>query len=456
MLIKNNYYDVEIQSMGSNGEGIAKIDDLVVFVPNAVVEDKLKIKIIKVKKKYAIGKIEEIIKPSKNRVEVDCNVYNKCGGCNLLHINYEEQLKYKKQKVRDVIERIGKIKEVNINDTITMDNPLYYRNKVQFPAGEVNGKLKFGFYRKRTHDVVPVQHCVIQDKLTENITSVVESFLNENKIQPYDEKTHRGLVRHLFVRMGKKTNEIMVALVLKNGKLPNEEELVKKLLKANENIKSVLINVNREKTNKILGNKTRVIYGDEFITDYIGDVKFKISLLSFYQVNPIQTEKLYNKTLQYANLNGNETVIDAYCGIGTISLLLAKKAKKVYGIEIVEEAINDAKENAEINNINNCEFLVGKSEDIIFDLEEKGIQADVIVVDPPRKGCDEVLLQSIIKSNVKKLVYVSCDPATLARDIKILCDGGFRVNEVTPVDMFPGSTHVESVALLNKEYEALY
>ncbi len=451
MLEKNNYYNIEIYAIGSGGEGIGKINDKVVFVNNAVVGDELNIKIIKNKKAYAVGIIEKIIKPSKKRVDVNCCVYNKCGGCNLLHLNYEEQLNYKKQKVEEVIKRIGKIENFKINNTIAMEDFNYYRNKVQFPAGVYENKLKFGFYRKRSHDVVPVKHCLIQSEVTEDIVKAVEDFLNFYNIEAYNEKNHKGLVRHLFIRVGKKTGEIMVALVLKNSKLQKEEELVKRLLEINSNIKSILINVNREKTNKILGEKSRVLYGNDFIIDYIDNIKFKISLLSFYQVNPVQTEKLYSKVLEYANLQGSENVIDAYCGIGTISLLLAKKAKSVYGIEIVEEAIKDAKENCKINNINNIEFFVGKSEDVIFDLEKKGVNADIIVVDPPRKGCDEVLLKSIIKSNIKKLIYVSCDPATLARDLKILNEGGFCVEEVTPVDMFPNSTHVESVCLITKK-----
>ncbi len=451
MIEKNNYYDIEIYTMGADGEGIGKIEDIVVFVPNTVEGDKLKVKIIKVKKNYAIGKIEEIIKPSVHRGDIECDIYNKCGGCNLLHLKYNKQLEYKKEKVEDVIKRVGKIQNFKINNTIPMDIPKYYRNKVQFPAGKVNGELRFGFYRRKSHDVVPVKKCLIQNEVTEKIVETVENFLNKNNIEPYNEKNHKGLVRHLFIRVGEKTNEIMVALVLKNSKLPKEEELVQELLKINNNIKSILINVNRDRTNKILGEKTRVVYGEDYITDYIENVKFKISLLSFYQVNPIQTEKLYEKALSYVNLKDDDMVIDAYCGIGTISLLMAKKAKKVYGIEIVEEAIRDAKENAKINGIENTEFLLGKSEDVIIDLEKKGIIFDAIVVDPPRKGCDEVLLESIIKSNIEKLVYISCDPGTLARDLGILQSGGFKLVEVTPVDMFPNSTHVETVSLLVKE-----
>lgn len=450
MLEKNNFYEIEIYSMGSEGEGIGKIDDIVVFVPNAVVGDKLKVKILKVKKSYAYGKIEEILETSSLRVDVNCPVYFKCGGCNLLHVNYEEQLEYKKKKVEETLKRIGKIVDFEVCQTVGMENPFYYRNKAQFPAGMENGKLKFGFYRKKSHDVVPVSNCLIQSDVTEEIVACVENFLNENNIKPYVEETHKGLVRHLFIRVGKKTNEVMVALVMKNSKLENEEVFVERLLKVNKNIKSILINVNRERTNKILGDKTRVLYGDEYITDYIGDNKFKISLLSFYQVNPIQTEKLYSKAMEYADLTGNEIVIDAYCGIGTISLMLAKKAKKVYGIEIVPEAIEDAKVNAEINNIENVEFLCGKSEEVILDLQEENVKADVIVVDPPRKGCDEVLLRSIIDSDVKKVVYVSCDPGTLARDLKFLCENGFEVEEVTPVDMFSHGTHVECVCLMTR------
>ncbi len=450
MLQKNSYHNIKIHGIGSDGEGIGKIDDIVVFVPNAVTGDELNIKVIKTKKTFAVGKIEEIISPSLKRADTPCDVYGKCGGCNIQHLNYESQLEYKKQKVSDAIQRIGKLDNIKVNDTVSIDNPFFYRNKVQFPAGVVDNKLSFGFYRKRSHDIVKVDKCLIQSEVSESIVKTVEDFLNENNIEPYNEKTHKGLVRHLFIRVGKKTNEIMVGLVLKNAKLPNHEQLVEKLLQVNNNIKSIVVNVNRERTNKILGDKVKVLYGEEFITDYIEDIKFKISLPSFYQVNPVQTEKLYNLAVEYANLNGTETVIDAYCGIGTISLMLAKKCKEVYGVEIVEEAINDAKENAKINNIDNVNFLVGKAEEQIEELEKNDIQADVIVVDPPRKGCDEKLLHSIIDSNIKKMVYVSCDPATMSRDLNILCSGGFEIGEVTPVDMFSQTTHVECVVSLTR------
>ncbi|MCT4544878.1 MAG: 23S rRNA (uracil(1939)-C(5))-methyltransferase RlmD [Vallitalea sp.] len=447
---KNEYYTMTIDDIGINGEGIGKINGYTLFVEGALPEEVVEVKVIKAKKNFGYGKLVNIIEPSKNRTEPICSIANRCGGCQLQHLSYEAQLEYKRKKVQDVIERIGGI-NIEVNKAIGMETPYYYRNKVQFPVGKSkDNDIKIGFYAMRSHNIITTDKCYIQDSVNEEIIKKVKEYIIENNLQPYNEENHRGLIRHIITRISYYTKEIMVGIVINGKKLPNQEDLVSKLTTI-PNMKSIYTNVNKEKTNVILGKKVETIWGAPYITDYIGDVKYNISPLSFYQVNPVQTEKLYNKALEYANLNGQETVWDAYCGIGTISLFLAKQAKKVYGVEIVPEAIEDAKANAALNDINNAQFFAGKAEEIIPQKYKEGIKADVIVVDPPRKGCDKELLDTIIDMQPDRVVYVSCDPATLARDLKILGEGGYEVKEAQPVDMFPETVHVETVVLMTRE-----
>ena len=364
------------------------------------------------------------------------------------HISYEGQLRYKENQVRQVLTRIGKLEDIKVHPVIGMDNPWYYRNKAQVPVGEKDGKLIAGFFKPRSHEIVDTNESLIQLPEINEAVQVVKEICDELKIPAYYEESHKGVLRHIMARYGKQTGELMVVLVTKTADIPQKNKLVEKIVARLPKIKSIVHNVNSKRTNVILGEKTKVLWGTEVIYDYIGEVKFAISPLSFYQVNPDQTKVLYNKALEYAGLSGEETVIDAYCGIGTISLFLAQKAKKVLGVEVVPEAIEDAKRNAELNHITNAEFAAGEAETVIPEWYEKGVEADVLVVDPPRKGCDETLLQTIIDMKPKKVVYVSCNPATLARDLRILEDGGYRTVEVQPVDMFPHTVHVECCSLL--------
>ncbi len=451
-LKKNDILTVIIQDLGSEGEGIAKVEGYPIFIKDAVPNDVVKIKIIKAKKTYGYGRVEEIIEPSKDRVEPKCPVARQCGGCSLQHYSYEKQLEYKQNKVKNCLERIGGLVgiEEKMEPILGMEEPWYYRNKAQFPVGKnKDGKIVTGFYAGRTHSIIDNTHCYIQAKINETILEMIKEFLQEYQIAPYEEESHQGLVRHILTRVGFVTGEIMVCLVLNGEVLPNADKLIERLIKI-DGMKSISINSNKEKTNKILGNKVITLWGSDTITDYIGDVKYQISPLSFYQVNPIQTKVLYKKALEYAQLKGEETVWDLYCGIGTISLFLAQKAKQVYGVEIIPEAIEDARKNAKLNGMDNVEFFVGKAEDVLPEQYEKNkVYADVIVVDPPRKGCDETLLNTMVTMQPKRIVYVSCDPATLARDLKILCANGYEVEKVQVVDQFGHTAHVETVCLLN-------
>lgn len=446
---KNKLYEITITDIGTNGEGIGKINDFVIFVPEAITGDQLEVKILKVKKNLAYGKIEKILSPSSRRSEVTCEVARKCGGCQLQHMSYEAQLEWKQSKVYNALTRIGGLKDIEVLSTLGMEAPAHYRNKAQYPIRRENGKVQIGFYMSRTHNVVDWSTCGIQDKRCERIIEIVRNFLEVNNISIYDEEAHKGLVRHLMIKTGFYTGEVMVCLVVNGNELPHSDKLLEALHPV-EGLTSVLLNINKAKTNVILGHEIKVLEGRDYIIDTIGDLKFKISALSFFQVNPIQTKVLYNKALEYAELEGDETVWDAYCGIGTISLFLAQKAKKVYGVEIVAPAIENARENAALNDIHNAEFFVGKAEEVIPEQYANGLIADTIVVDPPRKGCDQALLETLVKMNPKKIVYVSCDPATLGRDLGYLDQQGYRVKKVQPVDMFPHTTHVETVVKLVK------
>lgn len=452
MLSKDKMYVVEIVDIGQGGVGIGKFEGFTVFVDGGLIKDKIKVKITKSKKNYAVGEIVEILEPSPYRVERKCSKDLKdCGGCQIQELDYKEQLKIKTNEVKQVISRIGKLDDVVIHDALGMDEPFRYRNKAQFPIQKVDGVPVIGFYKKKSHDIIPTDQCIIQHDVNDKIIKIIKTYIRAYKVSIYDEKTHTGVLRHLVTKVGFTTKEVMVVLVANGRKLPYLNELASVLKENIPGFKTLVVNVNREKTNVILGNENRVIYGDGKINDNIGDLVFEISPLSFFQVNPVQTEVLYNKALEYANLGENDTVFDIYCGIGTISLFLAQKAKKVYGIEIVEESIKDAKKNAQINNLDNVEFYVGKAEDVVPKMYKQGKRANVVVVDPPRKGCDEKVLDTIVSMQPDRVVYVSCNPSTLARDLGYLNERGYKCLEVQPVDMFPHSVHIENVALIVKK-----
>lgn len=452
MLSKDKMYVVGIVDIGQGGVGIGKFEGFTVFVDGGLVEDKIKVKITKSKKNYAVGEIVEILEPSPYRVERKCSKELKeCGGCQIQELDYKEQLNVKTNEVKQVISRIGKLDDVVIHNALGMEEPFRYRNKAQFPIQKVDGVPVIGFYKKKSHDIIPTDQCIIQHDVNDKIIKIIKTYIRAYKVSIYDEKTHTGVLRHLVTKVGFTTKEVMVVLVANGRKLPYLNELASVLKENIPGFKTLVVNVNREKTNVILGNENRVIYGDGKINDNIGDLVFEISPLSFFQVNPVQTEVLYNKALEYADLGENDTVFDIYCGIGTISLFLAQKAKKVYGIEIVEEAIKDAKINAKINNLDNVEFYVGKAEEVVPKMYKQGKRANVVVVDPPRKGCDEKVLDTIVSMEPDRVVYVSCSPSTLARDLNYLDERGYKCLEVQPVDMFPHSVHIENVALIVKK-----
>ncbi len=454
-LVKNENYQVLIEDMGNDGEGIGHVQGMTVFVKDAVVGDLAEVKIVKVKKNIAYGRLMKLITPSPYRVEPVCDKAKRCGGCTMQQVSYEQQLEYKWNKVKNCLQRIGKMENVEAimeKPAYGMNNPFHYRNKAQFPVGrDKNGNVVIGFYAGRSHDIIDTESCAIGAPVNDQIVAIVRSFIEDNHISTYDEETGRGLVRHILIRVGFTTKEIMVCLVTNGNKLPHSEILIDELVKI-DGMTSICLNVNMENTNRILGDKCITLWGQSYITDYIGDIKYQISPLSFYQVNPVQTNVLYNKALEYADLSGDETVWDMYCGIGTISLFLAQKAKKVYGVEIVPQAIDDARHNAEINGITNAEFFVGKAEEVVPDIYKKGgdgSHADVVVVDPPRKGCDQVLLDTLVHMAPERIVYVSCDPATLARDVKILQEKGYEAKKVAVVDQFCHSGHIETVVKLS-------
>lgn len=451
MLSKNKEYVVDIVDIGQGGVGIGKYDGFTVFVDGGLINDRIKVRINKSKKNYAVGDIVEIIEESPFRVKRKCSDNLKdCGGCQIQELDYQKQLDIKTNEVKQVISRIGKLEDVVIHDTLGMEEPVRYRNKAQFPIQKVNNNPLIGFYKKKSHDIIPTDKCIIQHEINDKIMKIIKTYINAYKVSVYDEKTHTGVLRHLVTKVGFTTNEVMVVLVANGKKLPYLKELASVLEENVPGFKTLVVNVNREKTNVILGRENIVVYGDGKINDYIGELVFEISPLSFFQVNPVQTEVLYNKALEYADLKENDTVFDIYCGIGTISLFLAQKAKKVYGIEIVEDAIKDAKINANLNNLDNVEFYVGKAEEVVPKMYKEGKTANVVVVDPPRKGCDEKVLDTIVSMKPDRVVYVSCNPSTLARDLAYLDERGYKCLEVQPVDMFPHTMHVEAVAKLRR------
>lgn len=448
---KNDMLTVTIEDIGHDGEGIGKIDGYTVFVKDAVIGDTVLAKIMKAKKNYGYARLMEIIEPSPDRVEPRCPYARQCGGCQIQAMSYEKQLKYKNNKIRNNLIRIGGFteEELHMEPIIGMEEPFCYRNKAQFPVGtDKEGNLVTGFYAGRTHIIINNRKCYLGVDVNEQILNIVLDYMKKFHVSAYDEVAHKGLVRHVLIRYGFQSKEIMVCLVVNGNRLPATDALIT-ALRTVKGMTSITLNVNKEKTNVILGREIKTLWGQSYITDKIGNVAYQISPLSFYQVNPIQTEKLYGKALEFAGLEGNETVWDLYCGIGTISLFLAQKAKQVYGVEIVPAAIEDAKRNAALNGFTNAEFFVGKAEEVLPQKYEKeGIYADVIVVDPPRKGCEESVLDTMVKMQPKRIVYVSCDSATLARDLKYLREQGYQVERVVGCDMFPQTTHVETVCLL--------
>lgn len=502
---KDDIITLEIIDMGTQGEGIGRVDGYTLFVKDAIIGDIVQVRVMKTRKHFGYARMLEILTPSPYRVEPVCQVARQCGGCQLQHCSYEKQLEWKEEKVRNCLNRIGgflvknrqeeisgdssKCGTILMEPILAMDKPFYYRNKAQFPVGvDKEGKLVAGFYAGRTHNIIENTDCAIQHPCNREIVETILRFMKDYHINAYDEKEHRGLVRHILTRVGVATGEVMVCLVINGSKLPFAKELINRLLKlhltspmslfdememtgesleislANVNqskssnrkeltIKSICLNENTEKTNVILGNNISVLYGEPYIEDYIGNIKYRISPLSFYQVNPLQTRRLYETALEYADLQGGEVVWDLYCGIGTISLFLAQKAAKVCGVEIVPQAVEDARKNAAINRIENAEFFVGAAEEVVPEQYKKShgkLKADVVTLDPPRKGCDEKLLRTVIQMRPERIVYVSCDPATLARDLRYLCDRGYELKRVRACDMFGNSYHVETVCLLLK------
>ena len=451
---KNQEFTVSIEDMSEDGAGIGKLDGYIWFIKDAVIGDVVRARAMKMKKNYGFARLMEILTPSEARVEPKCPVARQCGGCQLQAMSYEEQLKFKERKVKNHLLRIGKFKEDEIHmlPIMGMKEPWRYRNKAQFPFGlDKNGNIVAGFYAGRTHDIIECEDCLLGVEENKDILGIIKGFMRVHGIRPYDETTHKGLVRHALIRKGFHSGEIMVCLVINGKDIPAKEQLVEELCQV-KGMTSISYSINQEKTNVIMGKEIVNLYGPGYITDNIGNVTYQISPLSFYQVNPAQTEKLYGTALEYAGLTGNETVWDLYCGIGTISLFLAQNAKKVYGVEIVPQAIEDARRNAALNNITNAEFFTGKAEEVLPEQYEKNkVYADVIVVDPPRKGCDQVCLDTILKMAPKRVVYVSCDSSTLARDLRYLADGGYEVEKVRCCDMFGQSCHVETVVLLTQQ-----
>ena len=445
---KNKEYEVEIIDNGYDGEGIAKINDFTIFINGAIKGEKCKVLIVKVNKSFAYGKLLEIIKKSDARVKADCPTYKRCGGCSLRHINYDETLKIKRDMVQNLANKTLD-NGIKINEVLGMEAPYNYRNKLQYPVGvDKCGNPIMGVFARRSHEIIEVQKCLIQNEKAEQVAKRIFEFIKENNIPVYNEITGQGAIRHIVVKIGIRTSEIMCIIVSNKEKFDKESELVQEILSKFSNIKTIIKNVNSKNTNVILGDKNIVLYGDGYIYDKLGEYTFKISANSFYQTNPVQTEKLYNKAIEFARLNEEDILCDLYCGIGTIGIFASKKVKKVYGIEIVKEAVEVAKENAKIENVNNIEFIIGDVEQAFKDLiEEKNIIPTAIIVDPPRRGLDETTISKILDLEVKKLVYVSCNPATMVRDIKLMNEK-YEVKEIQPIDMFPFTSSIENVAVL--------
>lgn len=451
MMKKNDIIKLRIEDMTGQGSGIGRADGMAVFVPMTAVGDELDARILKVKKNYAFGKTERLTKPSSLRCEPDCECYSKCGGCVFRHISYEEELKIKERRVFDALTRIGKLDGFEMAPIVGCKSPDGYRNKTQIPVGVGrDGDLLTGFYGSHSHRIVGTGECRLQPDEFNDIVKLIRGFVVEKNISVYSEETHTGLLRHIYLRKGFSSGEIMVCLVINGGDLPHKDELISLLNNYSENIKSIVLNINREKTNVILGDTCRVIFGREFITDELCGLAFNISPLSFYQINHDQTERLYSIAREYAALTGSEFLIDLYCGAGTIGLSMARNVSKLMGVEIIPQAIENAKENAKNNGVDNAEFMCADASEAADELARRGARPDVVVIDPPRKGCDGAVIDAISKMSPKRVVYVSCDPETLARDLALFAEGGYETKKVTPVDMFPRTGHVETVVLMSR------
>lgn len=450
MIEKNQVFEIEITGQTHEGLGVGRKDGMAVFVQGGIAGEKVVAKVIKVLKTYAVARIEAFIEKSPDRAEPFCPVYKRCGGCNLQHMSYERTLQFKRQAVIDSLERIGGLAGIQVMPAIGMETPRRYRNKAQYPVGLGDNGPVAGFFAPRSHEIINAAECGIQHPVSDLVKNTVLEFIKANHIPVYDEITHKGLIRHIVVKVGFATGEVMVILVSTSPIIPKQDRLISFLRERIPGLKSIVLNVNDKPGNVILGTRNITLYGEDAISDKLGDLTFEISPLSFYQTNPAQTLVLYNKAIEYAGLTGKETVFDLYCGIGTISLFAARKAKRVIGVETVPEAVEAARRNAAINSIGNAEFYSGNAEDVVPELYRQGMKADVVIVDPPRKGCDEVLLKTLIEMAPERIVYVSCNPSTLARDMKVLHGSGYEAKEVQPVDMFPWTNHVECVVLMSR------
>lgn len=450
-LKKNEIKTGQVLDLTHEGHGVVKIDRYPIFVPNALINETIEYKIIKVKKNFAIGKLLNVIVESDSRVEPPCVYYDKCGGCQLQHMTYQAQLTMKKEQVINLFHRKGSFNDTVIHDTVGMEDPWRYRNKSQIPIGLNNDKKpKMGFYRQRSHDIIDMDSCLIQDEKHQQVMNDVKQLISELNISVYNEKTKKGLLRHLVVRTGHYTNQMMIILVTNGKAFKQANQLVEALVKLHPNVTSIKQNINDAHSNVIMGRKSITLYGTDEIEDKLSEITFNISDQSFYQINSHQTEKLYNQALEYAQLTGNEIVLDTYCGIGTIGLYMAGKSKHVYGVEVVPSAIKDAEENATINQLENTTFVCGKAEEVILKWKAEGIRPDVVMVDPPRKGCDETFIKTLLELNPKHIVYISCNPSTQQRDAQLLSQQ-YDLKEITPVDMFPQTTHIETVALFERK-----
>ena len=451
MINKNDVIKGKVIDLTHEGHGVIKLDRYPIFVPNVLIDEEVEFKVIKVKKNFAIGKLIKVLKQSEQRVIPPCIYYEKCGGCQLQHMSYESQLKMKKQQVINLFHKKAKLEETVIHDTIGMDHPWRYRNKSQLPVGkDKNNKTIMGYYRQRSHDIIDMDSCLIQDEKQQELMNDIKQWLNELNVSIYNEKNKKGLLRHVVIRTSHYTNEVMIIFVTNGSKFKEAETLVHRLTEVYPDITSIKQNINNSHSNVIMGKQSMTLYGKDKITDQLSETIFEISDQSFYQINSVQTEKLYQKAIDYAQLSGNEIVLDTYCGIGTIGLYMAPVAKHVYGVEIVPSAIQDAKQNALINHFDNTTFECGKAEEVIIEWKQKGIEPDVIMVDPPRKGCDQVFIETLLELAPKRIIYISCNPSTQQRDAQLLANL-YHLKEITPVDMFPHTTHIETVALFERK-----
>ncbi len=443
---KNEVREGQVIDLTHEGHGVVKLDRYPIFIPNALINETIEYKVIKVKKNFAIGKLIDIKAKSEERVEPPCVYYYKCGGCQLQHMTYQAQLNMKKEQVINLFQRKAGFKDTVIHDTVGMDNPWYYRNKSQIPVGKNDEQnVIMGYYRQRSHQIIDMDECLIQDNMHQDVMNKIKLWFNELNVSTYNEHKKQGLMRHVVIRTGHHSGELMVVFVTNGKKFKQSAIMVEKLLTAFPNIVSIKHNINDTHSNVIMGQTSHTLYGKDEIQDTLSDVTFKINDQSFYQINSVQTEKLYQKAIDYAELQGEETVLDTYCGIGTIGLYMAPKAKHVYGVEIVSEAIADAQQNATLNQFENTTFVCGKAEEVILKWKADGIKPDVVMVDPPRKGCDESFLDTLLELNPRKIVYISCNPSTQQRDAQQLATQ-YKLTQITPVDMFPHTTHVETVA----------